>query len=678
MSEVYRAARVYADRGWPVFPVKGKQPATRHGVKDATTDDAVLQQWFLDEANEGIGVAIATGTPSGLVVLDVDPDHGGSDSLSKLTEIHGLLPESPRVRTGGGGLHFYFALPAGLQLRNTAGTLGDGLDVRATGGYVVAPPSSTDKGKYRWEVTGKEVTPAIVPQWIIELNVKKPKLELARTEGSRNVALTSVAGTLRNLGLDESGIYAAISQMGSGLPDEEVRSIAQSVARYEPAGYPRTEAGQAELFASLNAGRFLYDDRLWLKWAGHWWDDHRVLPEVYAKAVEAARYRSTVDDEDERRFAGAMESKSHLDAVISLSSKTLAVDPATFDADPLKLGVENGLVDLSSGSLVGNTGPTAFISRHSGVSFVSGAPATRWVRFIEEIFNEDKELIDYIWKAVGYSFTGLTNEQCWFLCYGRGANGKSTFLETLRWVAGTYGHTAKVSTFVTQRNRSDADEDVASLRGKRFVISGEAGHTAELDQERIKALIGSETARARFLYSGSFEFTPVFKLWIANNQRPRVNDDSNGFWRRVRLIPFERQFSPTSEPGLRETLRQEAEGILGWAISGARRYLADGLAVPAKIRAVTAGYQDENDHLGQCIREAFIADPDGRIENHTAYSTYRRWALNAGYSQYKLWPPHAFARALASRFDKAIEEGKTYYRGITVKDEEPEENGVGY
>lgn len=673
MNELLRAATAYAARGWPVFPVKGKIPATGRGFKDASTDPTVLAKWW--EGGESLGVAIVTGPPSGLVVLDVDPDHRGHESLATLEEMHGSIPDTARVRTGSGGHHFYFSYPQNFQLRNSAGKLGDGLDIRGSGGYVVAPPSRTEKGPYTWEASFNTSGLAELPSWIIESSAKKPKLELARTEGSRNVALTSIAGTLRNVGLDESGIYNALSTMGTGLPDEEIRAIAESVGRYEVGGYPRSEAGQAELFSTLNRGKYLHDGRLWLAWRGHWWDDHRVEPEIYEKAVEAARYRGTVDDKDERKFGLSMESKAHLAAVLDLSAKRLAVDPETLDSDPYLLGVANGVVDLRTGDLVESSG--RLLSRHTLHEYRTNEAAPRWESFIQEIFNGDREVINYVWKAVGYSFTGLTGEQCWFLCYGRGANGKSTFLETLRSIAGTYGHTAKVSTFTTQRSRSDADEDVASLKGKRYVISGEAGHTAELDQERIKSLIGTETARARFLYSGSFEFTPVFKLWIANNQRPRVTDDSAGFWRRVRLVPFERQFSPTDDPDLRATLHAESHGILTWCIDGARRYITDGLDVPERIRAVTESYQEENDHFGQFIREACELDPDSRTEAHNLYNTYKRWALESGYTQNRTWPPHLFGRAASTRFDRVRDGERTYYTGVSVRLEEGG-NGVGY
>ena len=145
------AALAYAKRGWRVFPCrpKTKEPATTHGFKDATTDKATIIRWWrrMPAAN----VAIATGAVSGLVVLDVDPRNGGLRSLAELERVHGSLPETPRVSTGGDGEHYYFAAPTDASLKS--GVLAEGLDVKADGGYVIAPPSLHPSGRrYRWDV----------------------------------------------------------------------------------------------------------------------------------------------------------------------------------------------------------------------------------------------------------------------------------------------------------------------------------------------------------------------------------------------------------------------------------------------------------------------------------------------------------------------------------------------
>ncbi|MCR9272545.1 MULTISPECIES: bifunctional DNA primase/polymerase [Mameliella] len=158
----------YAQRGWAVFPVHGivdgrctcgsddckspgKHPVFPGGFKNATTDGETIRDWWsqVPDAN----VAIATGEASGIFVLDVDigADKSGERSLAELEERIGRLPAEAVVRTGSGGLHFYFAMPS-APIRSSASRLGLNLDVRGTGGYVVAPPSKHISGNnYTWE-----------------------------------------------------------------------------------------------------------------------------------------------------------------------------------------------------------------------------------------------------------------------------------------------------------------------------------------------------------------------------------------------------------------------------------------------------------------------------------------------------------------------------------------------
>src|SRR5207245_1909283 len=155
-------------RGWPVFPLHtpingccscgnlecgkkaGKHPRTLHGLKDATTSEAVIREWWEKWPNANVG--ILTGEPSGLVVVDVDSDKGGEESFAQLERTYGPLPKTVETRTGGGGRHLFFKHP-GVKIKSTTGDLAPGLDIRADGGYIVASPSLHLSGQtYKWEV----------------------------------------------------------------------------------------------------------------------------------------------------------------------------------------------------------------------------------------------------------------------------------------------------------------------------------------------------------------------------------------------------------------------------------------------------------------------------------------------------------------------------------------------
>ena len=243
-----KAALWYANHDLPVFPVKprSKEPLTPHGFKDATTDPAQIEKWYRQWPVANIG--LPTGTPSGLLVLDVDPRNGGQESLDGFIAEHGQFPDTAEQQTGGGGRHIVFSHPGGPVSK----TLAPGIDLKGDGGYIVVAPSIHPTGSaYQWDgIAGEEalLNPAEVPTWLLERIHAACNGERAKPtegsekwgEGERNNRLTSVAGTIRRRGLSQEAIAAALVaenqiRCDPPLPESEVRRIAQSVASYDPA-----------------------------------------------------------------------------------------------------------------------------------------------------------------------------------------------------------------------------------------------------------------------------------------------------------------------------------------------------------------------------------------------------------------------------------------------------------
>jgi hypothetical protein len=244
--QLLSAALRYAGQGWPVFPCRPrrKEPATRHGLQDATTDTGLISGWWgqWPDAN----VAIRTGVESGLVVLDVDGEDG-AESLRALAREHGELPRTATVRTPRGGLHFYFAHPGGT-VRNSAGRLGVGLDVRGDGGYVVAPPSTDPAGR-RYDPV-QRVPVAAAPAYLVAEAERTASTAAAPAatwvgiirhgldEGERNASLTRLVGHLLRRDVDaelavEIAHLVAAHRCHPPLPAEEVDRIVESIASRE-------------------------------------------------------------------------------------------------------------------------------------------------------------------------------------------------------------------------------------------------------------------------------------------------------------------------------------------------------------------------------------------------------------------------------------------------------------
>ena len=283
------AALAYARRGWPVLPLHtpragkcscgqsgcdspGKHPRTTHGLKDATTDETVVRDWW-DRWPDG-NIGVLTGPISGLVVLDLDvrPDNG-INGIETARAIFSFEPQSHFQRTGGGGLQCLFKRPdlPHIRSRSGSGAIAPGVESKADGAYVVVPPSvhSTGRG-YEW-LSDPQIDGDLpeLPPWVLkdrgDGDTKRGACkgqEILRA-GERNSGLTSLAGSMRRKGFGIKAIEAALraenlERCDPPLPDDEVTSIAQSMGRYEPSESPgddlRKEIGR---LASLS--RMEYD-----------------------------------------------------------------------------------------------------------------------------------------------------------------------------------------------------------------------------------------------------------------------------------------------------------------------------------------------------------------------------------------------------------------------------------
>jgi putative DNA primase/helicase len=462
--------------------------------------------------------------------------------------------------------------------------------------------------------------------------------------GNRNDQLFRLGSGMRRQNLGKDAIRAALREHNKRecrppLEDHEVEAIAQSVMRYKATAdtFPLTEAGDAEFFASIFGDRVRFDWRRhrWLVFLGHRWVPD-AGGELHRLGLEAVRARQqaalTITNADERkahlRWAVAGESRKRIDNMLALARSVRPVsDPGDgWDADPWLLGVENGVLDLRSGALRAGR-PDDRITMCVRAAFDPVAPCDLWTTKVDEIFDRNRELVDYVQRAFGYSLTGVATEQCLFLNWGSGANGKGTLINTFAWVVGDYADDLPFSALELQQ-RASIPNDVAKLVGKRFVTSSESNDGVQFNEARIKALTGCDPITARFMRAEWFTFQPVAKFWLASNHKPKVNDDSFGFWRRIRLIPFTQQFAgDKDDKDLKDKLKAEAAGILRWAVEGALAWQRQGLESPEAVIAATRDYERESDALATFFEERVVVGPNCSIRASEFYQAYERWCF---------------------------------------------------
>ncbi len=440
-----------------------------------------------------------------------------------------------------------------------------------------------------------------------------------------------------------------------------------------PAAFGLTESGNAEFFAARYGRDVRYDHRRgrWLLWRQHRWQPDADA-EIRRRAKAAMRQRFTdstaLEDHAARgkaaQWAHRSESRSGLQALLYLAQaeSPIADGGDNWDADPMLLGVLNGVIDLRTGALRYGRREDR-ITMSAAVAFDPEATCPRWERFVTEIFR-DADLAAFVHRGVGYSLTGDTGEQCLFMNYGTGANGKGVFTNTLAGVLGDYAYTMPFAT-VEQHQRSSIPNDVAALVARRFVSASETTDGARLNESRVKALTGGDLMTARFLHSEFFTFQPVAKFWLSVNHKPIVRDDSHGFWRRMRLIPFTQTFAVN--PRLADELRGEAAGILAWAVRGCLAWQRHGLNPPDIVSEATREYERDSDPLADFLHEGCELGPAAEVGGRELQKHYEAWADLRGVNQRERLSATKFGTKMSERFKGERTRSGKVYRGIATR-----------
>jgi len=453
---------------------------------------------------------------------------------------------------------------------------------------------------------------------------------------------------------------------------EVLKGLGAEVEKPEEKVTRLTDTSNAEMMLESFGGKIRFDHRRnrWLIWKGHRWqpDDDGSITRL---AIESARKRyqeavligDTKEREQASKWAIQSENRQKVESTIALTKvlKPIADNGDNWDSDNFLLSCPNGIVNLKTGKLRKGK-PEDRITMSTETEYKPRAKAPRWEQFIDEIFQGNKDLSKYVHKALGYSITGDTSEQAAFFNFGSGANGKSVMFKTIRTILGDYAHDAPAS--LLQRGYNKSTNDVAATECKRFLVSSEALSTSKIDEQRLKAWTGGDRVSARYLYSEFFDFEPTVKPWLFVNHKPRVDDDSFGFWRRVKLIPFNAIFTgKTDDKELYNKLKLEHEGILVWLVKGCLLWKKDGLEpAPAVVNEGTAEYQAENDEL-----QDFLADRDQKEEFTKASELYRDYAIWCGtqnYTQKDILSKTAFGRRMTDKFQKVRKNNGIHYKGV--------------
>ena len=407
---------------------------------------------------------------------------------------------------------------------------------------------------------------------------------------------------------------------------------------------PLTESGNAQRLFDAHGEklRYVHDAGSWICWkGGAWkWDEGSYVRSLAANLpvqIYKEGSKHLTDAAHFGRWARKSQEQRVINAVVGLLADfpQLRLPLAHLDADPLLVGFNDGasLIDLRNGA-ERQAMPSDYVTKALGVSTVGeAAKAVRWRQFLDQVFDTDEEMVDWMQRFCGYLLTASTQEQIFLFCFGHGANGKSVFIEVLKYIMGDYSRAIAPETLSeSKRQAGGATPDLAALIGARLVVCSETEDNTALSESLVKSLVSGDSMPVRRLYSAPVQLTPRFKLVMAGNHKPIVKGHDHGMWRRVRLVPFNRTFTADErDPYLLDKLKAEAGHILAWMISGCLAWQRRGLSdTPAAIRQATDAYQEDQDLTARWLEECTTPTASGETSVTDLYASYKDWCHENG------------------------------------------------
>ena len=527
-------------------------------------------------------------------------------------------------------------------------------------------------------------------------------------------ALHGVAASVRVVDLSciwsEIPEHGDISDLIDRFGDEKVRELiaqlVQSIPEWapgidiRPADY--SDAANADVFAAVHANDLIYTDALgWLWWNGKRWerDDHKATAwalELSEKMLQeakeenraallqvadaTAKHAETGSEEDadalEKAKADATRAKAYLthaknsrNAVriknmLELSKPGLVIKADKLDANPFDLNTPAGIVDLTSGRL----------RPHERAAYCSQITQTgpdnrgmeMWSDFLDTITCGDGSIRGFLQLVAGMSLIGAVYQEGIIIAYGGGRNGKSTYFNALGAVLGDY--TGSIDIKVITTDRANKGASLATLRGRRLVITGELEEHQRLSVATLKQLASTDRLVIEEKFKQPETVKQTHTLVLFTNHLPRVGSTDNGTWRRLIVVPFNATIpAGTGIQNYADVLAKEAGGaILTWAIEGAVNFVRNGfrLDIPEVVEEATEAYRARENWLDSFINERCIREPNARVGAADLYREYREWAESTGDYVRRL---NDFTATMeAAGYHKITPKGKKVWEGLRL------------
>lgn len=398
-----------------------------------------------------------------------------------------------------------------------------------------------------------------------------------------------------------------------------------------------SDEGNARSIHRLHAGHFLHTDALgWLRYTGTHWTAKgataavsRAIVDTLSKRIQAAI--NTGEPEKHGKLIGfCIPNKGRVQGAMYLYESLVHADIDDFDTEPDLLNCKNGVVNLRTGQIIPHHSSQRF-THCTTVAYTPSASAGRFTTWLAEAVQGGAETVAWLQMAVGYSLTGHTREEVLFYLYGPPRSGKGTLTEMLLALLGApLAKEVNFATFTAQRTGDSQNFDLAPLKPCRLVAASESNAYERFNEAKVKALTGGNEVYCAFKHQTHFAYRPQYKIWLSSNQPVNADPDDDAVWGRLRVVAFPHSHLGIEDKTLKSRMKSPAmlEGLLAWAVEGAKRWYALGSRGLPELEhsvQIKTRQRGELDHVQAWLDECCEVGSTHFAANKELYPSYRLW-----------------------------------------------------
>lgn len=502
-------------------------------------------------------------------------------------------------------------------------------------------------------------------------------------------------------------VEARIKEEAIHYPASEGKENGEVTSKFVRQCLQANELGDGLLYAALLRDQFLFNNttREWLKWTGQHWDrdimeDALAVTEIIVERLitESLKVSEEIDWHLKKQDKPAAIKLYVIQGLIfkrisrlrtdkgrnmclkfsRTNKEPLAIRGDEMDLYPWLLSCANGVIDLRSGKFRdGRPDDYQFLASPIGWKGFN-EPCERWQKFLLEIMEEKKVMVDYLQRLLGYGITGLNIEHIFPVFSGPGRNGKGKIVEVLTYVLGGLAGSIQSELLLDQkrpRSSQGPSPDIMTLKGLRLAFASETDEGQRFSAAKVKWLTGGDQLVGRYPHDKyEVRFTPTHTLFLLTNRKPQAPGDDYAFWERMHLVPFRLAYvdrepmaahERRADKYLGEKLKKEASGILAWLIQGCLNYQKEGLKPPTEVIEATAEYRRDEDILADWLDDYCLVGPDEKGQASNLYDHFVKW-FRVNVSKRKDFSQRRFGTLVGRRFEKSKSDGIVYYTGIDL------------